>query len=147
MSLGITRIKYDWNDLEHRALLNNTVGITDQTNVIGYPNDHGLMIVGLDNYSGVNIFLSVVGFGQWAKRSTLSHFFSYVFDDLGCKRASATVHPDNHKSVKMLTRLGFVKECELRGVDEHLYSLLPTDCKYYVRIIRKQTQRLRTKTG
>lgn len=139
-------ILYEWNNPEHRELLEKTVGITELTNVISYPTYKGLMIAGIDNYSGVNVFLTVVGFGQWATRPILSHFFTYIFKELGCLRASATVHPDNKKSVKMLNRLGFVKECELRGVNEHLYSLLPEDCKYYVRNIRKQTKRLRIKT-
>jgi hypothetical protein len=116
--------------------------LSNDSLTLAYFTNTGLVIFGLDNYSDLNVEVSVAGVGNWARKSIFNHFFSYLFDELQVPRASAIVHPDNRKSIKLITRLGFKHEVRLRGIDLDLYSLLPTDTKYYV---RKKTQKANAK--
>lgn len=126
---------------QHKAILEKVTDskLSDDSMVMLYHTRTGAVIFGVDNYTDMNVDLTVAGVGNWARKSIFNDFFSYIFDELKVKRASAFVHPDNKKSSKLITRLGFVKECRLRGVNLDLYSLLPTDTKYYVRKKTKKT--------
>ena len=116
-----------------RELLEQSIKgeLSPQSHVISYETKSGLVVFGLDNYSDINVEISVTGVGRWARRAIFQHFFHYLFNELQVKRASALVHPDNEKCIKLITQLGFVHECSLRGIDVDLFSLLPTDTNYY----------------
>ena len=102
-------------------------------NVIGYHLDKGTGLFALVNYyKDLDIELHVFGSGFWATKEVFRHLFTHIFheDLLNCKRCSAKIWSKNHKCIKLVERLGFVKEGELRGLDTNLYSLLKEDCTW-----------------
>ena len=103
--------------------------------IISYFTSTGKVIFALDNYiKNTNVGLGVVGFGQWGSKTILNHLFTHIFDVMKCKRTSVLIRPDNYKSIKLAKALGFVHECDLRGMNLGQWSLLPQDSKYYVDI-------------
>lgn len=52
--------------------------------------------------------------GQGLMCEALSGLISFAFSDLALRRLEAEVNPENHASVKLLTRLGFTREGLLR---------------------------------
>jgi len=103
--------------------------------IIRYYTTTGSVIFALNNYiRDENIGIAVIGFGNWCRKSIFNHLFSHIFDVLNVKRASVLIRPSNRKSIKLIKQLGFVHECDLRGMDYSQYSLLPGDSKYYGRI-------------
>lgn len=118
---------------QHRLTLEKQLGgkFSDNVKILTYINPNGVGIVAYDNMNNLSVDISASGVGQWLTRGLLHHVFKYAFDTNGVKRINAYVEPENHKSIKLITRIGFVKECRLRGIDVDLYSLLPTDTKYY----------------
>ncbi len=52
--------------------------------------------------------------GQGLMREALSGLIAHAFSDLALRRLEAEVNPANHASVKLLERLGFVREGLLR---------------------------------
>ena len=103
--------------------------------ILGYESKDGLLVVHLSNYTkNLNIGMGLAGFGKWAYKSIFNHLFHYIFDVLNVKRVSVLIRPDNHKSLKLAKQLGFVRECNLRGMNYSQLSLLKSDTKYYERI-------------
>lgn len=59
----------------------------------------------------------VLGRAQWGKglmREALTGLISHAFNDLALRRLEAEVNPENRASVKLLGRLGFIREGLLR---------------------------------
>jgi RimJ/RimL family protein N-acetyltransferase len=98
---------------------------------LNYCNDNGFAIIGFANLYETDVELFIYASGKWCNRELLKHAFTYIFYGLGVKRCTCRVLNKNHKAIKLITKLGFIKEGELRGLDTGLYSLLKNECKYY----------------
>lgn len=118
---------------EDRSWLERALGgkFTNNCKVLSYFSTNGVGFIAYDNITDISADISASGTGHWLSRSLLQHIFQYAFDVLKVKRINAYVQPDNKKSINLVTRLGFINECLLRGVDVYLFSLLPTDSRYY----------------
>lgn len=102
------------------------------SNVIRYQSDDGYALVGFGYYYiNTDIELFIVAHGKWASKQIIKHAFTYVFDQLNCIRCTVKVINKNKKAKKLIKRLGFVKEGDLRGLNISIYSLLKKECKYY----------------
>ncbi len=122
------------DDPIHKSLIEDKLKGEFDSNacIVGYQSSGGLGIFALSNYrKNIDIGISVVGIGQWCRRSIFNHLFSHIFDVLRCKRVSVLIHPGNIKSIKLIKTIGFVHECDVRGLELSQYSLLPEDTKYY----------------
>lgn len=98
--------------------------------VLGYHTDKGFMIAALTKYTlNSDVEVSGMAKGKWFHPDIYADLFNYIFKTLRCKRASFIVEKDNHKCIQLLEKGGCVRECELRGIDRYLYSMLPVD--YY----------------
>ncbi len=104
---------------------------SERVKTLGYINPNGMGVIAYDNLNNISVDISAAGVGRWLSRSLLRHIFSYAFDVEGVKRINAYVQPDNKKSIKMITGIGFKRDCHLRGTEVDLYSLLPTDTNFY----------------
>ena len=119
--------------IEFQYYLTDKTGVNfpDNKNIIGYFNDHGFGIVGFKNYyKNTDIEIICAAQGSWLNKALLKHVFTYIFSTLNCKRLTARIANKNKKSINLVTRLEFVKEGELRGLDTGLYSLLREQCKW-----------------
>lgn len=107
------------------------VNFPDKKNIIGYFSPHGFGVVGYKNYyKNMDIEIVCAGQGSWLNRTLLKHTFTYIFKTLSCQRVTARIANKNTKSINLVTKLGFVKEGELRGLDAGIYSLLRQECKW-----------------
>ena len=101
---------------------------------IGYHCNDGEFLVALTNYTpDVDIEGSCIAEGKWFDLDIYKHLFACVFDALKCKRFTFKISKDNKQSIKLAELAGCVLECELRGIDMLLYSIIPSECKYYGR--------------
>lgn len=117
----------------HREHLERALGgkFSDNVKIFTFMNPNGLGFIAYDNLTNLSVDISAAGVGTWLTRGLLRHIFSYAFDTEQVKRINAYVEIDNTASQRMIERIGFIRECQLRGTDIYLYSLLPTDTKYY----------------
>jgi RimJ/RimL family protein N-acetyltransferase len=71
---------------------------------------------------------------KWGSRKYIKAVFEYVFYQLGLARATALVDEDNQRSIKMLERLGFIREGVIRkankGKDVIIYGMLKEECRW-----------------
>ena len=121
--------------VEYKNWLTEQTGVNfpENNNIIGYFSHDGFGIVGFKNYyKNTDIEIIVAGRGSWLNKALLKHIFTYIFRTLNCKRLTARIENKNSKSINLVTRLGFVKEGELRGLDTGIYSLLKQECKWVV---------------
>lgn len=124
-------IKYDIHS-DQDCLANALNGeFTNQVKTISYRNTDSLAVVAYDNITPLCADIYLAGVGNWCTRTVLTHFINFAFDTLCIKRIVAYIAPENEKSIRFAERLGFVKECTLRGLGVHQYSLLKEDTKYY----------------
>lgn len=72
---------------------------------------------------------------RWCNRRVLRLIFDFVFDKINAERASLLVSKDNEPSLRLVEKLGFVREGLLRhyrnnGKDCYIYGMLKTECKW-----------------
>lgn len=121
-----------YNNADDKRILSNELDteIKDGDYIIGYHNDDGYLIVCFTNYTlNTDVEIYGHGSGKWFHPEIYNHIFTHCFKTLGCLRVTLKVEADNHKCIELLKKGGAVKECELRGLNVHLYSLLPKDLK------------------
>lgn len=122
------------NNKEDRKEISEKLGINiDNGNVLAYQGKHGKGLIALVNYyKDTDVELHVLGHGKWATKKLFRHLFTHIFNPklLNCKRCTVKISSKNSRSIKLVKRLGFVKEGELRGLDTNLYSLLREDCTW-----------------
>lgn len=99
----------------------------------------GRLIAGVlyEDTNGVNIFCHIAGEGRWANKHFLWLIFHYPFVQLGLKRITTVVDPDNEASQRFCTRLGFDLEAKLK--DSHplgdlwVFRMFKNDCRWLER--------------
>lgn len=72
---------------------------------------------------------------HWARPAILRYLFDYVFNQLGCARATFVIREGNEHAERVSKKLGFRKEGVIRrGWDGKtnalIYGLLKTECRY-----------------
>lgn len=72
---------------------------------------------------------------RWARQQVLRYLFDYVFNQLGCARATFIIREGNERAERVSKKLGFRKEGVVRrGWDGKtnalIYGLLKTECRY-----------------
>jgi RimJ/RimL family protein N-acetyltransferase len=105
---------------------------------IGLWEDDGLIAGFVFNHFNppdIAIHLAAVPGSNWCTKSVWAVVFDYVFNQLGCSRATGSIRGRNQKARKLAERLGGVLEGTLRkaspdGDDVVLYGLLKEDCKW-----------------
>lgn len=99
----------------------------------------GKIIAGiiLNNYrKDLDVWLTIYSTDKhWCARSVLKYVFKTCFETLKCKRVNILISKDNHKSISLCERLGFVKEGLLRqyrenGQDCFILGMLKKECKW-----------------
>jgi RimJ/RimL family protein N-acetyltransferase len=102
------------------------VSIVDDDNVI-----HGA--VGIDFYDGCDCHVSAYGNNYWTK-SVLQSVFGWIFNQLGCDRATFKTLAQNAHTVRALEFLGAkhegTKRRSVHGQDELLYGMLRDECRF-----------------
>ena len=131
MKLDITINVQKDKDLIEKVLSEK---MPDPCYTIGYTNPDGYFLTAFTNYTrNTDIEGTCVASGKWFDIGIYKHLFTWVFGTLKCKRFTFRIQRDNHKCIELAKKAGCVQECELRGTDMLLYSILPEECKYYVR--------------
>lgn len=87
------------------------------------------------NYNGVNVFTHIAGKGMcWLSRKFLWTIFDYPFNQLGCRRITATVLASNTTSRRFVEHLGFSLESTMRQAardgDVLVYVMFREDCRW-----------------
>ena len=99
----------------------------------------GKIIAGIimNNYrKDLDVWLTIYSTDKhWCARSVLKYVFKTCFETLKCKRVNILISKDNHKSISLCERLGFVKEGLLRqyrenGHDCYILGMLKKECKW-----------------
>jgi hypothetical protein len=99
----------------------------------------GKMVGGiiLNNYrKDLDVWLTIYSVSpRWCCKKVLKYTFLMCFKTLECKRVNVLVSKDNHKSLSLCERLGFVKEGLLRqyredGKDCYILGMLKKECKW-----------------
>lgn len=89
-------------------------------------------VVGFHSYYGDDVELSAAAVS--GSPAYVRAIFDYVFVQLKCRRCTARVRADNKRSLKLVRRLGFVKEGVMRkaraGHDLLIFGLLKEDYKH-----------------
>lgn len=72
---------------------------------------------------------------RWCSRKVLKFIFGLAFDMLNCRRINILVSKDNVCCLKLVKRLGFVREGFLRkyrksGEDCYILGILKSECKW-----------------
>lgn len=119
------------NRAEDMADIENTLPdfVLDGATVLSYhkEDNSGYLIAAITDHNGVSCEVSGMASGKWFHTSIYADLFGFIFETLKCKRINFVVDKDNHKCIALLEKGGCVRECELRGVDRYLYSMIPED--------------------
>lgn len=99
----------------------------------------GKLIAGVlyEDTNGVNVFCHIAGEGRWANRHFLWLIFHYPFIQLGLKRITTVVEPQNVVSQEFTQRLGFELETKLK--DSHpagdlwVFRMFKDECRWLER--------------
>ena len=72
---------------------------------------------------------------HWCTAICLKQIFSIAFHALKCRRINALIRSDNHASISLATRCGFVFEGKMRkyfstGQDALVLGMLASECKF-----------------
>ena len=72
---------------------------------------------------------------HWCTSICLKQIFGIAFNVLNCRRINALIRSDNHASISLATRCGFVLEGKMRkyfstGQDALVLGMLASECKY-----------------
>ena len=93
-------------------------------------------VVVYTRFSPFNCEMSVASNGnrKWFSRECARAWFGYPFNQMKVRRVSAVTETSNLSSIRMLEKLGFVKEATLSNwfgdTDGVLYRMLEKDCKW-----------------
>lgn len=86
------------------------------------------------NYTTNDIELAMVGEGNWATRQFITTCFMYTFNQLDVQRCTVRVAASNNKSLRLVTKLGFVLEGIIRealnGEDCLILGMLKKECRW-----------------
>lgn len=87
--------------------------------------------------NSIDMHIAAVDGGRWLTRPFLSAAFRYPFIELGLRRVTARVAADNHRIIRFIEHLGFVREGRARlgyseTVDCLIYGMLKRECRYIV---------------
>lgn len=110
---------------------------------MGIARDNELLaVVAFDNFrrsptgNPVSIECSIAAASpRWASKGTIRAILNYPFCQLGVQRVTALVQETNTRSVRMLDRLGFVREGYVRQAFEDGSSMIVTG------ILREEARR------
>lgn len=88
-----------------------------------------------NNYRAGGIEMTIASTtSKWCTRTALYYLFAYPFEQLGCRRVTATTARNKHTVNAFLRRLGFRHEGLMRealnGVDARIYGMLKKECKW-----------------
>jgi len=103
---------------------------------IGKLDKNANLIAGVlyEDWNGSNIVCHIAGEGNWATKEFLNVIFDYPFNQVGAKRITAPVAESSIESIKLVTRMGFKLECNLKQAtptgDLLLFVIFKDDCKY-----------------
>ena len=86
------------------------------------------------NFRRCSIEMTSAGAPGWLTRGNLRGFFSYPFEQLGCRRVTGIVHRKNKHARQINERLGF----KLEGICRHgfpdgdacVYGMIRKDCRW-----------------
>lgn len=72
---------------------------------------------------------------RWCTKAVIKYVFGIVFILMNCRRCNVFISKDNHKSLSLCERLGFVKEGLLRqyrenGTDCYVLGMLKKECRW-----------------
>lgn len=72
---------------------------------------------------------------HWCSKICLKQIFGIAFNVLKCRRLNALIRPDNHASISLATRCGFVLEGKMRQYfsddqDALVLGMLVKECKF-----------------
>ena len=96
----------------------------------------GKLIAGVlyEDTNGVNVFCHIAAEGRWANRHFLWLIFHYPFVQLGLKRITTVVEPQNKVSIEFTKNLGFTLETTLKDShpagDLHVFRMFKPECKW-----------------
>lgn len=89
----------------------------------------------ISNWCGNDCEMGWLGVRGWLTKDFIKMVFRYVFETLGCTRATGRIDEDNHVAISQAEKLGFVLEGRIREAcpagDVLIYGLLKRDCKFY----------------
>jgi hypothetical protein len=116
---------------------------------IGQMNMAGVLVGGcvFTNYTKRDIHGHLAGVGNWLTRRFLGECFRYIFQTLGCVRATGIVAASNIRAQRFDESLGFVYEGTLRqflpnGEDAYIYGMLREECRWLnVGVMKNDPQR------
>jgi hypothetical protein len=115
----------------------HTLYIPGWTPTIGLLAPDGSIRAGIlfNEYNKANVMIHVASEGKyWLSRKLLWFTFWYVFEQLGCRRASGCCVSNNHASHNLLLHIGFVFEAALKDAhpdgDLLLFRLRKEDCRW-----------------
>jgi len=121
--IGIAR---DWLDTrlgekvaEHAKFIGQSIG------------NRLIAVCAFSSYTGDDVEVSYAQDRGRALPGLLFAIFSYVFEQLQCARCTAKIRADNDESIKLVEKIGFVREGRMRkaksGIDVFVYGLLKED--------------------
>lgn len=106
---------------------------------LGWQDSSGDIVAGVTftNFDGRTVWLDCAALpkSRWLDRRGLFVIFNYVFEQLGCVRASAMIPEDNIESRKLVEQAGFEQEASLKnaapgGKQMLVYTLFKEDCRW-----------------
>jgi RimJ/RimL family protein N-acetyltransferase len=105
---------------------------------IGQADGQGNLLGGVvfNNFTKKDIHMHVAGVNpRWLTRRFLGECYRYVFNQLGCRRATVMIDEANERSLKFCRGLGYVYEGTLRcylpnGNDCHVLGMLREECRW-----------------
>jgi len=109
--------------------------MADRYTAIGRFKD-GKLVAGVlyEDCNGANVVCHIAAEGQWANKTYMWLIFDYPFNQLGVKRITTTVNPDNEVSQRFTEDLGFSVECKLKDAhpkgDLWVFRMFRDECKW-----------------
>lgn len=102
---------------------------------IGWQNERGQLTAGVTyrDWNGASIEAAIAA-DKPLTRSFVRAIFDYPFRQLQARKLIVTTTLDNHKSVNLLTKMGFITEARLRDAapsgDVIISTMRREDCRY-----------------
>lgn len=89
-----------------------------------------------DHRQDLDVWLTIYSTDKrWCTKAIIKYVFGIIFILMGCRRCNVFISKDNHASLSLAERLGFVKEGLLRqyredGTDCYVLGMLKKECKW-----------------
>jgi len=96
----------------------------------------GQIVAGVlyEDCNGASVYCHIAGEGNWANKHFLWLIFDYPFNQLGVRRITTTVCPNNVRSQKFTARLGFEVEAKLKDAhpegDIWVFRMFKENCRW-----------------